>query len=741
MRRFLYELSEGWKIAASQMRSNLMRSALTALGVIIGIVAVTLMGTAIGGIQVGFDKSMSIFGDDVLYVGQWPWRKVDDWWNYRDRKKIKTEYADALNRIIAMTLNSNLMIAIPTSSVIRSVKYADSEVGNVLVRGTVSDYIITSTFDFKEGRFFNDLESRGGANVCVVGYDVADALFPSASPIDKSVLINGQPFKIVGVIARQGSFLGLFSLDSIVVMPRPAFQKYFTAKSEADILVKVKDKTKLAEAKDELDGLMRRVRGLPPEKNDDFSINEQQALKSTLDPIKNSIAIAGLFITGLSLFVGAIGIMNITFVSVKERTKEIGTRKALGARRRTVLLQFLIESTALCLLGGFIGITIAVFSIISVMTAIGALQNSIENGLSFLGSNIFQFAKYPANVNIGGEIKKKYQNRRNISYRQALHYYQLMEGDAREICLKCFGYELKGQAVYNGVKTTPSLLIVGTNRSFLTANAYTLGYGRNLNDEDVNLARRVIVVGKIIEKRLFPHESPIGKVIRVSGHTYTIIGVLAEKGTSFGQSQDDLCIMPITRFFEDYGEAKRTVNIATQAFTQDTYNRTFDRGIDAMRIARGLRPDQPNDFEIYSNDSLKSAFVSVAGYVRVGAFVISFIALVAAGIGIMNIMLVSVTERTKEIGVRKSIGARSRDILRQFLTEAVFISEAGGVLGIILGIIVGDLLAAWLKMDLIFPYGWAIAGLLVCSAIGIGFGLYPAYRAANLDPIEALRYE
>jgi putative ABC transport system permease protein len=359
MKRLLYELDESWKIAVAQMRSNLTRSTLTALGVIIGIVAVTLMGTAIDGISIGFDKSMAVLGDDVLYVTQWPWKPVDDWWNYRDRKKIKTEYADGLNRMISMTPNSNLTIAIPTSSVYRSVKYTDSEVNNVLVRGTVSDYIITSTFDFKEGRFFNELESRSGANVCVIGYDVADALFPSASPIDKSVLINGQPFKVIGVISRQGSFLGLFSLDSIVVMPLPAFQKYFTAKSEAEILVKVKDKTKLADAKDELTGLMRRVRGLPPEKRDDFSINEQQALKSTLDPIKNSIAIAGLFITGLSLFVGAIGIMNITFVSVKERTKEIGTRKALGARRRTILLQFLIESTALCLLGGFIGLTFA----------------------------------------------------------------------------------------------------------------------------------------------------------------------------------------------------------------------------------------------------------------------------------------------------------------------------------------------------------------------------------------------
>src|SRR2546426_943093 len=291
-------------------------------------------------------------------------------------------------------------------------------------------------------------------------------------------------------------------------------------------------------------------------------------------------------------------------------------------------------------------ITIGVFSVISVMTAIGALQYSIENGISFLGSNIFQFGKYPANISASGDVQEKFRNRHNITYQQALHYYRLMEGEAREICLKSFGYEVKGQAVYDGVKTTPSLLIVGTNRSFLTANAYTLGYGRNLNDEDVDLSRRVIVVGKMIEKRLFPHETPIGKVVRVSGHTYTIVGVLAEKGTAFGQSQDDLYIMPV-----------------------------------------------------------------------------------------------SVTERTKEIGVRKSIGARSRDILRQFLTEAVFISEAGGVLGIILGIIVGDLLAAWLKVDLIFPYGWAIAGLLVCSAIGIGFGLYPAYRAANLDPIEALRYE
>jgi putative ABC transport system permease protein len=359
MKRFLYELSESWKIAAAQMRSNLTRSTLTALGVIIGIIAVTLMGTAVNGISIGFDKSMAVLGDDVLYVTQWPWKPVDDWWNYRDRKKIKTEYAETLNRMITAAPNSNLVVAVPTSNFTRSVKYGGNQVNNVFVLGTTSDFIVTSTIDCTVGRFFNELESRDGANVVVIGYDVADALFPSESPIDKSVLINGQLFKVIGVNTRQGTFLGLFSWDSMVAMPLGAFNKYFSAKSESDVRVKVKDKTKLAEAKDELTGLMRRVRGLPPEKKDDFSINEQQAFKSTLDPVKNSIAIAGLFITGLSLFVGAIGIMNITFVSVKERTKEIGTRKALGARRRTILLQFLIESTALCLLGGFIGLAFA----------------------------------------------------------------------------------------------------------------------------------------------------------------------------------------------------------------------------------------------------------------------------------------------------------------------------------------------------------------------------------------------
>src|SRR5438128_3742174 len=208
MKRFLYELEESWKIAAAQMRSNLTRSTLTALGVIIGIVAVTLMGTAISGISIGFDKSMSVLGDDVLYVTQWPWKPVDDWWNYRDRKKIQNEYAEAINRMIAASPNSNLMVAVPTSSLMRSIKYGGNEVENVFTLGTTSDFTVTSTIDCKEGRFFNEIESRTGPQVVVIGYDVANVLFPSESPIDKASVIRGYVVQVLGVDARQGTCLG-----------------------------------------------------------------------------------------------------------------------------------------------------------------------------------------------------------------------------------------------------------------------------------------------------------------------------------------------------------------------------------------------------------------------------------------------------------------------------------------------------------------------------------------------------
>jgi len=383
-----------------------------------------------------------------------------------------------------------------------------------------------------------------------------------------------------------------------------------------------------------------------------------------------------------------------------------------------------------------LGVAIGVFSVIGVMTALSVIQGSIESGLSFLGSNIFQFAKYPV-IN-SRDPEEKFANRRNISLDQANEFKRLMGGEANAIAMKVFD---GGKTVSYGNVTLQGRTIVGTNEYFLAANSYAIGYGRNISPDDVELGRPVTVVGAGIRKKLFPNQSPLGKFIKVNSKPYMIIGVLEEKGSSFGNSQDDLVLVPLTKFFSDFGHEHRTINLAIQSTSQATYNDTLDKAIGAMRTARGLKLGEPNDFEIYSNDTLVTAFAQVADTVRVGAFVVSVIALLAAGIGIMNIMLVSVTERTREIGVRKAIGARRYDIIKQFLIEAVLLSELGGLAGILSGVLGGNGVAIFFDMTMVFPWFWAITGLVVCSVIGIGFGSYPAWKAASLHPIEALRYE
>ena len=383
-----------------------------------------------------------------------------------------------------------------------------------------------------------------------------------------------------------------------------------------------------------------------------------------------------------------------------------------------------------------LGVAIGVFSVIGVMTALSAIQGSIESGLSFLGSNIFQFAKYPV-IN-SRDPEEKFANRRNIDLDQANEFKRLMGGEANAIAMKIFD---GGKPVSYGNVTLQGRTVVGTNEFFLAANSYAIGYGRNISPDDVELGRGVTVVGASIQKKLFPSQSALGKTIKVNSKPYTIIGVLEEKGSSFGNSQDDLVLVPLTKFFSDFGHENRTINLAIQSTSQATYNDTLDKAIGAMRTARGLKLGQDNDFEIYSNDTLVTAFAQVADTVRVGAFVVSVIALLAAGIGIMNIMLVSVTERTREIGVRKAIGARKYDIIKQFLIEAVLLSELGGLAGIFTGVLGGNGVALAFDMTMVFPWFWAITGLVVCSIIGIGFGSYPAWKAASLHPIEALRYE
>jgi putative ABC transport system permease protein len=360
LRTLWLELEEGARIAGLQITANRTRSILTALGVIIGIIAVTLMGTAIRGIDIGFNRSMSGFGDDVLYVEQYPWSSPADFWQFRNRPDIKLTVADRLNSIIAENPQSLLQLAVGAPATRQTVFYGKRLVSNVYVTGTTYEYAYLAETNCDKGRFINEAESRGGRNVCVIGKDVVDGLFGGADSMNKIIKVRDQEYRIIGVFSRQGSFLGIFSWDSQIVIPLSSYVKYFKSNQQnASIRVKVRDKTRMLEAKEELRGIVRRIRGLLPEQGDNFAINEQQSLRSSIEPVKTGLAIGGLFITGLALFVGAIGIMNITFVSVRERTREIGTRKALGAPRRAILIQFLIEAIAICVGGGIVGLILA----------------------------------------------------------------------------------------------------------------------------------------------------------------------------------------------------------------------------------------------------------------------------------------------------------------------------------------------------------------------------------------------
>jgi putative ABC transport system permease protein len=350
------EFKEGMRIAFYAIRANKMRSVLTTLGIVIGIVSVTLMGTAIEGLNRAFNKSIAAVGADVLYIEKWSWSDHDnDWWVVRNRRDVTIVHAKAIERYSEMAKAVNPAIGTMTNA-----KYGQKFIESMYVIGTGADLLETMGANIAFGRFITQAEADGGRPVCALGTEVAANLFPNENPIGKTIKVGGYAYRVVGVFEKQGSFLGLFSLDNRVYVPITRyFNEFRSRRGGVQIAVKVKSVEQLDDSKEEIRGILRRVRGLNPKDEDDFAINQQEILVQTFNKIGGVIAIVGLFITGMSLFVGGIGIMNIMFVSVTERTKEIGIRKAIGAPRRTILLQFLIESAALCLIGGLIGIIIA----------------------------------------------------------------------------------------------------------------------------------------------------------------------------------------------------------------------------------------------------------------------------------------------------------------------------------------------------------------------------------------------
>ena len=383
-----------------------------------------------------------------------------------------------------------------------------------------------------------------------------------------------------------------------------------------------------------------------------------------------------------------------------------------------------------------LGISIGVFSVIGVMTAIRTLESSVESGLNVFAANTFVIQKYPS-IQIGRR-DKKIRNRKNIDYDQ---FKKLKDRATLPVLVSVSEGSSVRNVKYKDKVVKNYVELFGGDEGSLRIFKTYISDGRNIAPDDVRYARNVCVLGMDVVDKLFPFEDPISKKIQIEGLNYYIIGTAERQGEAFGRSQDNYIAIPITNYLQKFSNKWTTLSINVEAASDNDYDKTREEAIGIMRTIRKVKAGEDNNFEIETNDEMIETFSGFTSGIKLFALAVSIIALVVAGIGIMNIMLVSVTERIKEIGIRKAIGATKQDILTQFLMEAVFLSEFGGIVGIILGISAGNIVSIFFNIPAVIPIDWAIIGLVVCSIIGIGFGIYPAWKAAQLDPIESLRFE
>lgn len=385
-----------------------------------------------------------------------------------------------------------------------------------------------------------------------------------------------------------------------------------------------------------------------------------------------------------------------------------------------------------------LGVMIGVFSIIVVMTAIRVLQANIESELSQLGTHTVSITKYPAIHVMGRDSWEKIWRRKSLTYAQAMALQEKVPL-ARSIAADTTLW--RDAAFSRFAETNPDVPLMGVSPETFAARNWVVEFGRAIMTTDIESQRNVCVMGHSLAKKLFPFGSELGEKVKYRGINYTVIGVLEARGKTLGGDQDSFLAIPLTTGMNRFGAQFRSVTILVQAVDARKFDDTIEQARGALRTIRKVPPGEPDDFEVVTNDSLVTQFRTITSAVRIGASAVSSIALLAAGIGIMNIMLVSVTERTREIGVRRAVGAKKRNILAQFILEAIMICQVGGLFGVLLGVAGGNAAAWMLKVPPVFPVDWALIGLVICSLVGIIFGTYPAVKAANLDPTEALRYE
>jgi len=391
-----------------------------------------------------------------------------------------------------------------------------------------------------------------------------------------------------------------------------------------------------------------------------------------------------------------------------------------------------------------LGIVIGVTTVIAMVSIIQGFNNNVIANFQAFGAMLVQFQKFDPQFGPGNRDESQ-QNRKNLTYEDAVALKRLCPSMAA-VSPERYWFAGDGDGapdvIYRSETATPDTL-VGVNEDYPVANNHFIGEGRFITDDDVRRSTPVIVIGTNIAEALFPRSDPIGKDVVVRGRKYSVVGVMEKQGASFFESVDSHAYLPISTFDSHFPWIKRDigVNIATVPRKPEWVGRITDEGITVLRGRRKVPFNKPNDFGIVTPDKLIGNFQAITGGITLAMIFISSIALLVGGVGVMNIMLVSVTERTREIGIRKAIGAVKRDIVTQFLTEAMTLSGIGGIIGVAVGLAISLVVRTVSPLATATPIWSIVLGLVVSISIGLFFGIYPAAKAARLDPIEALRYE
>jgi putative ABC transport system permease protein len=381
-------------------------------------------------------------------------------------------------------------------------------------------------------------------------------------------------------------------------------------------------------------------------------------------------------------------------------------------------------------------IAFGIMALVGILTAIDSIKYSLNEQFTVMGANSFSISSEELFTSRGGEN----EDYPEITFRQALKFKEEYQFPAK-VSIRIPASNT-ATVKYKSVKSNPNIQVVGTDNNYLLTSGYNLKRGRNFSVNEIHSNVHLVIIGSNLSAKLFNSEvNPLGEVINIGSGKYKIIGVLEEKGSGFGGGSDRICILPITNVRQYFTQSNMDYTITILPNEPRMLKMAISEAIGVFRIIRGLRPGQENNFATESSDSLTKLLLDNLKYVTIAATIIGIITLFGAAVGLMNIMLVSVTERTREIGIRKAIGAKSKTIRQQFLFESVLIGQFGGVVGIVFGIIIGNFVSLIVGSSFVVPWLWIISGLLVCFAVGLISGLIPATKAARVDPIVSLRYE